>query len=56
MKLTPEYLEVLKYQAVTTNTKVYFGTSIPDMFMEGAKEPKMMVGADKEAGNSSKKE
>jgi regulator of protease activity HflC (stomatin/prohibitin superfamily) len=56
LKLTPEYLEVLKYQAVTTNTKVYFGTSIPDMFMEGAKEPKMMVGADKEAGNSSKKE
>lgn len=32
--LTPEYLELKKYEALTTNNKVYFGNSIPDMFLD----------------------
>ncbi|CAC5402389.1 ERLIN [Mytilus coruscus] len=33
-KLTDQYLEMLRYQAITTNTKIYFGNSIPQMFMD----------------------
>jgi len=25
---------MLRYQAITTNTKIYFGNSIPQMFMD----------------------
>ncbi|XP_013387143.1 erlin-2-B [Lingula anatina] len=34
LKLTKEYLELMKYKALTTNTKVFFGTDIPSMFLE----------------------
>lgn len=34
-KLTPQYLEMLKYQALTANTKIYFGNDIPNLFMMG---------------------
>ncbi|KAL5488739.1 hypothetical protein EMCRGX_G017725 [Ephydatia muelleri] len=34
LKLTPEYLEMLRYQALTTNTKLYFGPDIPKLFMK----------------------
>ncbi|XP_053548131.1 erlin-1 [Bombina bombina] len=33
-KLTPEYLELMKYQAISANSKVYFGTDIPSMFLD----------------------
>lgn len=33
-KLTDKYLEMLRYQALTTNTKIYFGNSIPQMFTD----------------------
>ena len=34
LKLTPEYLEMLRYQALMTNTKVYFGNQIPNIFYD----------------------
>jgi hypothetical protein len=32
--LTPEYLSLIKYEALAKNTKIYFGNSIPQMFSE----------------------
>ncbi|XP_068543914.1 erlin-1 isoform X1 [Anas acuta] len=34
LKLTPEYLELMKYQAIATNSKLYFGDSIPNVFLD----------------------
>uniref|UniRef100_A0A674MSI2 ER lipid raft associated 2 n=1 Tax=Takifugu rubripes TaxID=31033 RepID=A0A674MSI2_TAKRU len=34
MKLTPEYLQLMKYKAIAANSKIYFGNDIPQMFME----------------------
>uniref|UniRef100_A0A8C5AD65 Erlin-1 n=1 Tax=Gadus morhua TaxID=8049 RepID=A0A8C5AD65_GADMO len=36
LKLTPEYIELMKYQSIATNSKIYFGQDIPNMFVEGA--------------------
>ena len=36
MLLTPEFLELRRIEAVGTNNKVYFGSSIPSMFIEAA--------------------
>lgn len=36
MMLTPEYLQMLKYQSLTENTKVYFGNQIPDIFLDSS--------------------
>ncbi|XP_064599866.1 erlin-2-B-like [Liolophura sinensis] len=33
VRLTPEYLEMIRYQAIAGNSKIYFGKDIPDMFM-----------------------
>lgn len=33
--LTPEYLELKKFQALAQNNKVYYGTNIPNMFVHG---------------------
>ncbi|XP_077437840.1 erlin-1 [Vanacampus margaritifer] len=35
LKLTPEYMELMKYQAIASNSKIYFGQDIPNMFVEG---------------------
>ncbi|KAM9618106.1 erlin-1 isoform 1-T1 [Trichechus inunguis] len=35
-KLTPEYLELKKYQAIASNSKIYFGSSIPSMFVDSS--------------------
>ncbi|KAG7272547.1 hypothetical protein CRUP_004722, partial [Coryphaenoides rupestris] len=35
LKLTPEYIELMKYQSIATNSKIYFGQDIPNMFVEG---------------------
>ncbi|KAA0717940.1 Erlin-1 [Triplophysa tibetana] len=34
LKLTPEYLELMKYQAIAANSKIYFGQDIPNMFVD----------------------
>lgn len=39
LKLTPEYLELMRFQAIAANSKIYFGQDIPNMFVEGANSP-----------------
>lgn len=39
LKLTPEYLELMKFQAIAANSKIYFGQDIPNMFVEGNNSP-----------------
>lgn len=34
--LTPEYLELMKYEAITKNNKIYFGDKIPNIFLDNA--------------------
>ncbi|GAB0200267.1 erlin-2 [Grus americana] len=34
LKLTPEYLQLMKYKAIAANSKIYFGKDIPNMFMD----------------------
>uniref|UniRef100_A0A668ATD0 ER lipid raft associated 2 n=1 Tax=Myripristis murdjan TaxID=586833 RepID=A0A668ATD0_9TELE len=34
LKLTPEYLQLMKYQAIAANSKIYFGNDIPQMFVD----------------------
>ncbi|KAM8972340.1 erlin-2 [Pelodytes ibericus] len=36
LKLTPEYLQLMKYQAIAANSKIYFGKDIPEMFMDNS--------------------
>ncbi|XP_077106859.1 erlin-1-like isoform X3 [Ranitomeya variabilis] len=36
MKLTPEYLELMKFQAISANNKIYFGYNIPNMFLDSS--------------------
>ncbi|TRY55409.1 hypothetical protein DNTS_034423 [Danionella cerebrum] len=36
LKLTPEYLELMKYQAIAANSKIYFGQDIPNMFVDSS--------------------
>lgn len=33
--LTPQYLELRKFESIASNNKVYFGNDIPKMFMQG---------------------
>ena len=35
-KLTPEYLELRRYRAIASNSKIYFGNSIPSMFVDSS--------------------
>ncbi|XP_068744765.1 erlin-2-B-like isoform X1 [Montipora capricornis] len=34
LKLTPEYLEQMKFNAIASNTKIFFGPSIPSVFVD----------------------
>ena len=34
LMLTPEYLEMKRYEAVASNSKIYFGKDIPNMFFD----------------------
>jgi hypothetical protein len=36
VKLTPEYLELVRLQSIAQNTKVYFGDKLPNMFYDPA--------------------
>ncbi|KAK3514761.1 hypothetical protein QTP70_030397 [Hemibagrus guttatus] len=40
MKLTPEYLQVMKYKAIAANSKIYFGSEIPRMFLDSRSSSK----------------
>jgi erlin len=33
--LTPQYLELRKYEAIAHNNKIFFGNDIPNMFVQG---------------------
>merc|ERR1712137_624413 len=39
--LTPEYLELKRYEAVAGNAKLYFGSNIPSLFMEATSQVPM---------------
>uniref|UniRef100_A0A8C5PY96 Erlin n=1 Tax=Leptobrachium leishanense TaxID=445787 RepID=A0A8C5PY96_9ANUR len=43
MKLTPEYLQLVKYQAIAANSKIYFGKDIPEMFMDSTGSPQPQI-------------
>ncbi|XP_067857086.1 erlin-2 [Heptranchias perlo] len=34
VKLSPEYLQLLRYRAIASNSKIYFGKDIPKMFLD----------------------
>ncbi len=34
VKLSKEYLELVKYESIAKNTKIYFGNNIPQMFID----------------------
>ena len=34
LKLTPEYLELTRYQAITQNAKMYFGSNLPQFLTQ----------------------
>lgn len=34
LKLTPEYLQLMKFKAIASNSKIYFGSDIPHMFVD----------------------
>uniref|UniRef100_A0A8D2JD26 Erlin-1 n=1 Tax=Varanus komodoensis TaxID=61221 RepID=A0A8D2JD26_VARKO len=36
LKLTPAYLQLMKYQAISTNSKLYFGSSLPPNLFLGS--------------------
>jgi hypothetical protein len=37
--LTPQYLELKRYESITANTKLYFGANIPTLFMGADHQP-----------------
>ena len=45
MLLTNEFLELKRIEAIAANSKVYFGSDIPSMFIEGTGAPHKTVGA-----------
>ncbi|XP_010768484.1 erlin-2-like [Notothenia coriiceps] len=34
LKLTPEYLKLMKFKSISANSKIYFGSEIPHMFVD----------------------
>lgn len=44
MLLSPEFLELKRYEAIAANNKIYFGTNIPSMFVDqcGGKDQEKM--------------
>merc|ERR1740129_1059637 len=56
--LTPEFLELKKIEAISTNNKVYFGPDIPNMFLtstEGDKIDKSYIVAASSSGDQKRK-
>jgi len=50
--LTPEYLEMKRIEALGSNNKVYFGSSIPSMFVDFAGAPLDVVAKVADAAQS----
>ena len=49
LKLTPQYLEQIKYNSIASNTKIFFGPSIPSIFLDSKFFTKpSSISADKE--------
>merc|ERR1711860_69649 len=46
LKLTQEYLELVKYQSIGQNTKIYFGDKIPQMFIDKNEKDKIFGSSD----------
>jgi len=46
LKLTQEYLELVKYQSIGQNTKIYFGDKIPQMFIDKNEKDKILGSSD----------
>lgn len=59
LKLTPQYLELMKFQAISANNKIFFGTDIPSMFLDSTfvKPPVVQQsgGGSEKEGKSQKK-
>ncbi|XP_069467151.1 erlin-1-like isoform X1 [Ambystoma mexicanum] len=49
IKLTSEYLELMKYQSIAKNSKIYFGTDIPSMFVDSPVLKHLPVGGPPDA-------
>ncbi|XP_022087543.1 erlin-1-like [Acanthaster planci] len=56
LKLTPEYLEVLKYQAIASNNKIFFGSDIPSMFFTDEPSSKKVSTTANQGADSQKKD
>ena len=54
MKLTPEYLAMIKYQSLSANAKVYFGPDIPSMFFDGSSLPRELAASVQEGSKDTK--
>uniref|UniRef100_A0A8C9VFC5 ER lipid raft associated 2 n=1 Tax=Scleropages formosus TaxID=113540 RepID=A0A8C9VFC5_SCLFO len=44
LKLTPEYLQLMKFKAIAANSKIYFGRDIPHMFVDSGPATKQQLG------------
>uniref|UniRef100_A0A7N6BZZ7 Band 7 domain-containing protein n=1 Tax=Anabas testudineus TaxID=64144 RepID=A0A7N6BZZ7_ANATE len=44
LKLTPEYLQLMKYKAIAANSKIYFGNDIPQMFVDSGSAQNSKLG------------
>lgn len=51
LKLTPEYLAVVKYQSLSANAKVYFGPDIPSMFLDSS-QPRELASTTQEGSEA----
>lgn len=54
LKLTPEYLEMIKYESLTTNTKIFFGNQIPDIFIDPSATQMHQVASDTQQSKKTK--
>ncbi len=48
LMLTPEYLELKRYESLAANNKVYFGNSIPNMYVESGSSTAAAAGTNME--------
>lgn len=52
LKLTPQFLELKRYEAIAARSKVYFGPSIPKFFMDSSITDKSMRSILSETANA----
>ncbi|XP_051896683.1 erlin-2-like [Pristis pectinata] len=52
LKLSPEYLQLLRYRAIASNSKIYFGKDIPKMFLDLSAFAPSAAGKSGEANSS----